>query len=519
MIEMERELITRLDECLAAIEAGESLGSCLARYPDEAEQLAPLLRIALALEDLPQPGPSGVTTRTAKNRFLAEAGLRRTSMQKGRARTDASTRSPVQRRITHTWSRLLGRVSTVSWSAPVRALGTAALTLALVLLIGGGAIYAASGSLPGDPLYGFKLLGEDIQRGLTLSDAGRIRLEETFTERRLTEVGHLLTLGRQEEVIFGGLLRERTGDRWQVADFPVVVSAQTRLEADPEIGLYVEIHGITQADGTVLARRVEIKGAKLIGRVEVMGRDHWRVAGEQVQVDAKTHLQGQLQVGDCVEVRARRFADGRLLALEIERSATCSPEDQGREDDGATTPTPTPTTTLTATPSPTALPTATPTPSPTVTVTPSRTPTVEDTVAPSPTAEVDDDDEELTPTLQPLPTSTLPPPASSPEPTDDSGDDDDDNGNENDDNSNGNDNDENSNDDSSNDNDDDDSSNTNDNGNSNDDDDDGNANDDDNSNDDDGGGDSNTNDSSREDSSDDIGGADNSNSDNRDSGS
>lgn len=445
MIEMEERLITHLDECLAAIEAGESLEGCLARYPDEADQLAPLLRIALALEDIPQPGPSGATIGTAKTRFLAEAERRRASAQKGRVQRGSVGSSA--ERITGVWSRIMGQVSTKRWTAPAQGLGTAALALALVLLIGGGAIHAASGSLPGDPLYGFKLLGEDIQRAFTLSYDGRMRLEETFTERRLTEVGHLLTLGRQEEVVFGGLLRERTGDQWRVAAIPVVLNTQTQVQGDLEIGLYVQIQGITQADGTVLARSVEIAGEKIIGRIEIIGPNHWRVAGKQIQVDDRTYLPDQLQVGDCAEVRARRFSDGTLLALEIERSAACSPEDQGREEDGTATPTPTaspaptPTATLTATPSPTAMSTATPTASPNVTATLSKTPTPKATATPLPSAEPDDDDDdgEATPTIQPPPTSTSSPPVQSPEPTDDAGDDDDDDGNDNDDNSNDND--------------------------------------------------------------------------------
>jgi hypothetical protein len=501
MIEMEERLITHLDECLAAIEAGETLEGCLARYPDEADQLAPFLRIALALEDLPQPGPSGATTRAAKTRFLAEAEHQRASAQKERVRPGGV--GSLAQRITDIWSRTRGQVLTASWTAPVRALGTAALALALVLLIGGGAIHAASGSLPGDPLYGFKLLGEDIQRAFTLSDDGRIRLEETFTERRVTEVGHLLTLRRPEEVAFGGLLRERTADGWRVADIPVVVNAQTQVQGDLKIGLYIQIQGITQADGTVLARSVEIAGEEIVGRIEIIAPAHWRVAGKQIQVHDSTYLPDQLRVGDCAEVRARRFSDGTLLALEIERSAACSPEDQGREEDGTITPTPgaspnpMPTPTLTATPSPTALPTATPTPSPSVTATPSITPMPEATANPSPSAEPDDndDDKEATPTLQPPPTSTSSPPVQSPVPTDDSGDDDDDHdgGNNNDDDSNANDDDGGNNNENSNE--DDDAENANDNGNLN--------------GDDDGEG-SNGNDSLIEDSGDDIGGVDNS---------
>ncbi len=215
---MEERLITHLDECMAAIEAGESIESCLARYPDEAAELAPLLQISLALEGLPQPAPAAATTRKAKSQFMAQAEQRR----------EATKQS--------LWARMRQRLAIPSLPGPARALATVATALTLVLLVGSGAVFAASDSLPGEPLYGFKLLGEDVQRALTFNGEDRIRLEESFTERRRDEVRQLLSRGRQQEVVFGGLLQERNGSYWQIEDIPVTVDADTRVQGDP-VGL------------------------------------------------------------------------------------------------------------------------------------------------------------------------------------------------------------------------------------------------------------------------------------------
>ncbi len=48
-----------LDQCLERIRAGRAtVAECLARYPDCAQQLAPLLQMALAIEGIPDVKPS-----------------------------------------------------------------------------------------------------------------------------------------------------------------------------------------------------------------------------------------------------------------------------------------------------------------------------------------------------------------------------------------------------------------------------------------------------------------------------
>ncbi len=409
---MEERLITHLDECLAAVEEGDGIESCLARYPDGADELAPLLRISLALESLPQPGPRITVTQAAMKAFLAEAERRRAHSRGGLVRIWVS--------VTGVWAEILRLISAPAKATPVRALATAVLALALAFLIGGGVIHAASGSLPGDPLYGFKLLGEDVQRALTLSEAGRVHLEGTFSARRVNEVRQLLTTGRREEVTFGGLLREQSGDQWHIDDIPVIVNADTRVQAEPPPLAFIEIHGITQPDGTVLALLIETEGGEIIGLIEAIHPGIWQIAGQHIRVNQKAYLENELQLGDCVEVHARRFPDGTLLALEVERTEGCQDDPASRGDtDGFEGPSLISPTTLTPGPPP----------SPTLLPTPSVTPIPEPTFTPSPTIEPDDDDDhedEARPTWEAPPAPSSPPDDSVPVPTSEPDDDDDD---------------------------------------------------------------------------------------------
>ncbi len=65
-----------LDQCLERIRAGQATAAeCLARYPDFALELAPLLDMALAIEALPEVKPSTDFRQTMRS-FLLHLPLR-----------------------------------------------------------------------------------------------------------------------------------------------------------------------------------------------------------------------------------------------------------------------------------------------------------------------------------------------------------------------------------------------------------------------------------------------------------
>jgi hypothetical protein len=419
MAVMDERLMTYLDDCLASLRSGESLERCVARYPEQAKELRALLQIALALEELPQPEPSGSTTYEAKSRFLAEAERKRAMYQRRR----------IRHRLANAWSHVQSRLGlhTVfsGWMAPARSIATVAITLALVLLIGGGIVHAASGSIPGDPLYGFKLLGEDVQRALAWSQESRTRLETTFNQRRLDEVQQLLTMERKEDISFGGLLQARSGNDWIISNVLVTTTQDTHLQSEPSIGTFVEVRGTTGTGGSVTARRIDIQGEIIIGRIRSMLNNDWQVAAQTIWVNDHTLGESSLEVEDCVQVLTRRLSDGTLLALEIERGDECDQEESDETDETAPTLTPTPTPSPSATEPATSTPTRTPTatPSPTWTSTPSPTPTVAPPVIP--------EKDEPTATIQPPPSDTSPSDLT-PTATEEANDDDEENDNDND---------------------------------------------------------------------------------------
>ncbi len=114
-----------LDICLDRLLTGAAIADCLARYPQHAAQLAPLLQVANLLEAPPGPTMSAAGLRAGEARLLAQAAKMR------------STRRQAKPAL---------------WTGLVRRLAAAGIAGVLLLsgLLGAGTVSAAS--LPGSPL-------------------------------------------------------------------------------------------------------------------------------------------------------------------------------------------------------------------------------------------------------------------------------------------------------------------------------------------------------------------------------
>ncbi len=216
---MDTSLETILNDCIDALAAGEPVDQILARYPQEAATLRPLLLTAASLFDLSaNPAPEA---RTASRRaFLQQAA--------------ASRSRPAF------WQRF--------------AL-IAASILVFLVFAGGGLVWAANASLPGDPLYGIKRSVERVQ--LTLSGNSE-QLEIRFAERRRSEVMALIQRRREAEVEFSGVLKEVTPNRWSVGDIPVIIDSVTQIRGQPLPGANVVVFGYTTASAHAVQATVII---------------------------------------------------------------------------------------------------------------------------------------------------------------------------------------------------------------------------------------------------------------------
>jgi len=178
-----------LADCLALLDAGATEDECLARYPDHAEQLAPILQIAARLRSQPAPRLSSQMFASGRAVLRAEAERQQELMASHRRPSAAPITPPVQHRT----------LSQPRWrpgALPRRRvphifsafhLMTGVLAAALVLLSGYTMARATSDSLPGDHIYVVKRLGENIEGALMTASGQSAEWHMQQAERRLQE--------------------------------------------------------------------------------------------------------------------------------------------------------------------------------------------------------------------------------------------------------------------------------------------------------------------------------------------
>ena len=223
-----------LIECLEALEAGVSVEELLARFPAEAAQLGPELRIAARLmtrgDETQDATPSA--SGQARATFLAQA----------------ASMAPASRPLPHLPGFLRSRL-VISLIALV----------AVLVSIGGGVFGASAASLPGDPFYGVKRSFENIQLSLVQDPVQRANLEETFLNRRVEEVKALQASKRVTNVEFVGNVEAMEQDTWRVDGFTIQVTSTTLIEGSPQVGSIVQVTGHTWAGGQIIADRIEVE--------------------------------------------------------------------------------------------------------------------------------------------------------------------------------------------------------------------------------------------------------------------
>ena len=159
-----------LNECLDRLLVKDgTVEQCLASYPEQADELKPLLQVAMATRKTAtvQPRPEF----RARARYQFHAALQEIEGKRGRL-----------------FFRWLPQ-----WAAVV--------TVALVLLLAGsGTVAAASNSMPDEPLYQVKLATEQVWLTLNFSDMGKARLNAVLADRRVAEIIYLAGKGDARRV-------------------------------------------------------------------------------------------------------------------------------------------------------------------------------------------------------------------------------------------------------------------------------------------------------------------------------
>lgn len=311
------KLFDALDVCLQEIENGADLESVLARYPDLAGELRPILKTAMKAKAASVLEPSVEVVRRGRARVLQQASVMR------------EVKAAPRRRVIPAFQRLA-----ISFSLA-----------ALLLMSSTGLLNASASALPGENLYPVKRGWENIRLFLIFDQQARNLLKFEFENERLYEVSKLLAEGRGETIQFAGIFMQLSGKTY-VSGVPVLLPAGMDV---PTEGASVIVSGRTNSQGIVEIISLELMpdGALVPeGKpVEVELESDFGPGGEAlyeiegildavsvnslVIEDITVYLDNpssdwQLCIGMLIEVKGYYAADGRFMAVEVEGKGSCS---------------------------------------------------------------------------------------------------------------------------------------------------------------------------------------------------
>lgn len=175
-----------LDTCLHDIQAGRTtVDECLAKYPETANELEPLLRMAEQLMAAPAVEPSPHFVRSTRARLLNLTPPE-----------TAPLTVPLDWGLRRRLSDLLAAWQTWRWR---RVFVGALAVLIAVVLIGGGTVAASAESLPDHPLYPVKRVVESARLLLAVSPESKAILHVEFAGRRLNEAMAVAQKGQADQ--------------------------------------------------------------------------------------------------------------------------------------------------------------------------------------------------------------------------------------------------------------------------------------------------------------------------------
>lgn len=240
-------------------------------------------------------------------------------------RTSAErVQDPSVKAINRSRTRMLAKAAQVRGSTqrsgffgwfPRYAVGVAAALLILVSSY--GLLSASAGSLPGDFLYPVKRSAENLRLGLTRDDSEREILEESFEERRSEEVGFLLQQGRVALVSFEGRVAQIGATTWIVDDVRVLINEDTHIIGDIQVDDEIEVEGETRPEGYLLAFELHKRLMTLVGRVDQIGADHWEIDGHIVALIRESDIKDEISIGDFVIALVAVADDYSLSLIEV----------------------------------------------------------------------------------------------------------------------------------------------------------------------------------------------------------
>lgn len=224
------------------MERGADLDSALARFPEHAGELRPILETANKARSMAPDEPSPDAVKRSRARVLQRAaGLR-------------ESKAGARRRVIPAFSRLA-----ISF----------ALT-ALFLASGAGLVNVSASALPGENLYPVKRSWENIRLFFIFDPQLREMMRDEFENERLHEVNELLAEGRHELIQFAGVYMRVNGIDY-VSGVKVVLP-----EGAPSLA---------NGDAVIVSGRTNARGFIEISSIEILPKGSVVPLGNPIEVE------------------------------------------------------------------------------------------------------------------------------------------------------------------------------------------------------------------------------------------
>lgn len=328
-------LFDALEFCLQEMERGAEIESILARFPEHAEELRPILKTAAKAQKIAVASPETDVVRRSRAKVMQHAA----ELREARVAPIRSRRGiPLFQRL-------------------VISFGLAAF----FLMSGSGLLSASASALPGEQLYPVKRGWENVRLFFIFDSEARELLKDEFENERLHEVNELLAEGRDEVIEFAGVFMQVNGVAY-VSGLQVILPQGMAVPANGEA---VIVSGQTNAQGFVEIISLQVLPAGSVvpvgnpiemesesaeetapssatnpgaeGEATASAPAQYEVNGILREISLTTlvidgmtvyldnySIEQTLCVGMEIEVKGYYAADGRFVVVEVKGKGECS---------------------------------------------------------------------------------------------------------------------------------------------------------------------------------------------------
>lgn len=318
-----------LDECLDAIRQGETVETCLARYPRHASRLKPLLTLAEKVRRTPSVPPRPWAQATAWSAVRQRAA----DLRAGKRRAASIQVS-------------------FGWLKPM------AVAFALLLAIGatsGATAFASQDALPNETLYPVKLFTEDVHVWLTFDETTKADVLLDQSDERMHEIAALVSHSEDIPENVLSALQDRNERAIDILDDrpqETVLWDRARKQAESQerilIALWDQVEDDARTEYTqvvadihntrsggagaavALIQPEDLAGGirTISGAVEEIEPGFWAVGGVRIRVDGRTIGAVGVAPGSTASFTVGRSTNGRLYALSTNLIKTDAPPTQ-----------------------------------------------------------------------------------------------------------------------------------------------------------------------------------------------